>query len=195
MHSAGNLLTSESFMHQNCCDELELKVLKITSQFFDNIPKNEYSPRDQQKKSQMIKKLDSLYSFSENQQKLLDQKAFQPYFLNNQTKLHFKQNISTPESAPLVSLMDVIAIYNNQSLNELNLYFRSDRTCNIDQSEQPCSPSISNSSFSHQSIDEAPNTTEYYEIAFQRIILIKNGKQSDYVQFVLKNISNIINQQ
>ena len=57
---------------------------------------------------------------------LMNFKVFKPYFLNNQTRLLFKHDIDSPETAPLVSLMEIIKQYQDQSVQEMTLFFRAE---------------------------------------------------------------------
>lgn len=49
---------------------------------------------------------------------------FEPYQLNNQTKLFFKEE-ENQENAKNYSVQDVIRLFKTQKLNQLTLYFKS----------------------------------------------------------------------
>lgn len=142
----------------------KIKILKISSNFFNCLPKSEDHtkiPND----CQLFKRADddNMLYFNSISKGLMNLKLFKPYYLNNQTRLVFKHDVQNPELALSMSLMQVIREYHDQNANEMTLYFRAEtdekKSSVGDQSDS--SISISN--------EEPTHSTEYFEIAFKRI--------------------------
>lgn len=58
-------------------------------------------------------------------EKALEQKILIPYYLNNQTKLFFKEGDSDNSPDKLLSIMDLIRVFTHGSQNAMTFYFKS----------------------------------------------------------------------
>lgn len=105
-----------------------LDVLLMTTNFFKLIPQKEPGFFVSDARRALVPRANNRFlTLSPEACQCLKQKVLQPYFLSNQTKLHFDK--AEPEQrgqAPnLHSIMDVIKVFMLQNVNELTVYFQS----------------------------------------------------------------------